>query len=149
MARYVMDLHRTASATACVGSISADSTRPRRGKIYDVIFGCEGAPADNPFLWELQRHTAAGTSTGVTPQPLDPADAATEADAGENHTVDVTATANAYLLVIPLNQRATFRWVAAPGGELVYPATAANGIHARTPTSSALAVTATIYFEEQ
>ena len=149
MAKYVVDLHRTASTTLPVGSISADSTRPRRGKIYDLLFGSEGSPADNPFLWEVQRHTAAGTSTGVTPSPLDPGDAATEADAGENHTVDVTATAGVYMLSIPLNQRATFRWVAAPGGELVYPATAANGLHVRTTTSSAVAVTATVHFNEE
>lgn len=148
MAKYSLLLQRTASATLPVGSISADATRPRRGRIYDLIFGSEASPADNPFLWQVQRHTAAGTSTGVTPLPLDPADAATEADGGTNHTVDVTATASAFLLSISLNQRATFRWVAAPGGELVYPATAANGLHVRTPTASTVAVTATVHFEE-
>ena len=149
MAAYAVELNRTASTTASVGSIVADATRPRRSKVYDLIFGSEGTPADNAFQWVVQRCTAAGTSTSVTPQPLDPADAATETDAGENHTIEPTYTAGAVLLSISINQRATFRWVASPGGELVYPATASNGVGIKTPTSSAVAVTATVHFLEQ
>lgn len=148
MAKYSLLLQRTASATLPVGSISADATRPRRGRIYDLIFGSEASPADNPFLWQVQRHTAAGTSTGVTPLPLDPADAATEADGGTNHTVDVTATASAFLLSISLNQRATFRWVAAPGSEIVSPATSCAGWGFATPTASAVAVEAYVLINE-
>lgn len=149
MARFSVPLRRTASAAASLGSIAADATRPRRGKIYDMIFGCEGAAADNPFLYVVQRFTAAGTSTAVTPRPLDPADAATEADAGQNHTVEPTYTANQELLDIALNQRATFRWQQDPAYGLVYPATASNGIGIQTPTSSALVITSTVHFEEQ
>lgn len=149
MARYAIDFHRTASTTASTGSITADATRPRRFKLYDLLVGSEASPADNPFLWNVQRVTAAGTSTAVVPQPLDPADAATEMDAGENHTIEPTYTAAAILLQIPLNQRATFRWVAAPGGELVAPATASNGLGLITSTGSAVAVSAQAHVEEQ
>jgi hypothetical protein len=149
VARYVVQLNRTASTTLPVGTVTADATRPRRIKWYDLMFGSEASPADNPFLWTVQRCTAAGTSTGVTPSPIDPADAATEADSGENHTIDATQTANQILLAIALNQRATFRWVAAPGSELTTPATASNGAALNTPTSSAVAVSATVMFEEQ
>src|SRR5882757_6833051 len=128
MAKYISQVNRTASAVASLGSWGADATRPRRGKFYDIIVGSEAAPADNAFLYIFQRCTALGTSTAVTPSPLDPADAVTESDAGENHTVEPTYTANLVLLALPLNQRATFRWVAPQGGELVYPATAGNGI---------------------
>lgn len=149
MANYAIQMNRTADGTLPVGSIGADATRPRRGKLYDLLVGSEASPADNAFLYTVQRVTALGTSTAVTPQPLDPGDAATEADAGENHTVNATATANAILLAIPVNQRATFRWVAAPGGELVYPATASNGLAIYTPTSSAVAITAEAHVSEQ
>jgi hypothetical protein len=142
-------MNRTASTTASLGTIGADATRPRRGKWYDIVFGSEASPADNAFLYLVQRCTALGTSTAVTPQPLDPADAATESDAGENHTIEPTYTANAVLLSIGLNQRATFRWVAAPGGELVYPATASNGLGVQTPTSSAVAISSTVHYAEQ
>src|SRR3990167_2046071 len=121
MGLYAIDLHRTASTTASLGSFSADATRPRRGELVDLILGSEAAAADNPFLYVLQRCTAAGTSTGVVPQPLDPAECATEMDAGENHTVEPAHTA---------------------GGGLIFPATASNGIGIATPTSSAVAITA-------
>jgi hypothetical protein len=149
MAKYAVQMNRTASAVASLGTIGADATRPRRGKWYDAVLGAEAAAADNSFLYIFQRCTALGTSTAVTPQPLDPADAATESDAGENHTVEPTYTANAVLLAIALNQRATFRWVASPNGALVYPATASNGIGIQTPTASAVAITATVHYEEQ
>ena len=149
MANYAVQMNRTASTSASLGTIGADATRPRRGKWYDVIFGSEASPADNAFLYIVQRCTALGTSTAVTPQPLDPADAATESDAGENHTIEPTYTANAVLLAIGLNQRATFRWVAAPGGELTYPATASNGLGVQTTTASAVAISATVHYNEQ
>lgn len=149
MAAYVAEMNRTASTTLSVGLVNADATRPRRGKFYDLVFGSEATPADNAFKWMLQRFTAAGTSTAVTPSPLDPADAATESDAGENSTIEPTYTAGLILLSVGLNQRATFRWVASPGGELTYPATASNGIGIQTPTSSAVAVTATVMYVEQ
>lgn len=148
-----MNLHgllkRTASATASLGTISADATRPRRLEWYDLIVGSEAAAADNPFLYLLQRCTAVGTSTAVTLLPLDPADAATEADAGQNHTVEPTYTAGAIMLEIPLNQRATFRWIATEGGRLITPATASNGIGIQTPTMAAVVITASCYVNER
>jgi hypothetical protein len=141
MAGYAIDFHRTASSVASLGTISADATRPRRFEIYDLLFGSEAAAADNPFLYVLQRCTAPGTATAVAPQALDPGDAATEMDAGENHTVEPTYTVAAILLSVPLNQRATFRWIANEGGSLIAPATASNGIGIATPTSSAVVIT--------
>jgi len=149
MGEYAIDFHRTASAAASLGSVTADATRPRRFEIYDLIFGSEAAAADNPFLYVLQRCTAAGTSTAVVPQPVDPADAATEMDAGENHTVEPTYTAAAILLELPLNQRATFRWIATERGRLMAPATASNGIGIATPTSSAVAITVQAFVNER
>ena len=151
MARYVADFQRTASTTATLGSWVADATRPRRLKVYDVMIGSEATPADAAILWTFRRCTAAGTSTGVTPLALDPADAATESDAGENHTIEPTYTAGAILLNLPLNQRATFRWVAAPGGELITPATASNGFGIETDVISTGTplITATTHVEEQ
>lgn len=150
MARYGIKMQRTASTTLAVGTITADATTPRRGKIYDITFSqAEATPADGNTRFEVQRCTAAGTSTAVTPQPLDPADAAALNDAGENHTVTPTLTANQILLAIGLNQRATYRWVAAPGGELVHPATAANGFGFTTPVAALVATSVEAHYEEQ
>ena len=150
MAKFAVKLQRTASATLPVGSLVAAGSNMRRAKVYDLLIGSEATPADNGFLWQVQRCTAAGTSTAVTPQSLDPADTlASTIVCGENHSVDATRTANAFLLTLGLNQRASFRWVAAPGGELIIPATASNGLAIVTLTSSAVAVSSTVHFEEQ
>jgi hypothetical protein len=149
MARYAVELRRTASTTASLGSVTADATRPRRIKLYYVSFGSEATPADNAFLYRVRRCTAAGTSTAVTPTALDPADAATEQDAGENHTVEPTYTSGSEQLVVPLHQRATFQWTAGQGREIVIPATAANGLGVETPTSSAVTIAAMLHLEEQ
>ena len=149
--KFAVDMQRTASTTASLGSMTADATRPRRLRVYDVMFGSEATPADAAILWTFQRCSAAGTSTGVTPTNIDPASATTEYDAGENHTIEPTYTATLILLNIPLNQRATFRWVAAPGGELVMPATASNGFGIQTDTISTgtPVITATIHADEE
>lgn len=149
--KFAVDFQRTASTTACLGSMTSDGTRPRRLRVYDAVIGSEATPADAAILWTFRRCSAAGTSTSVTPQNLDPASSTTEYDAGENHTIEPTLTAGAILLNIPLNQRATFRWVAAPGGELVMPATAANGFGIETDTISTgtPVITATIHSDEE
>lgn len=149
--KFACDFQRTASTTATLGTMTADGTRARRLKVYDMIFGSEATPADAAILWTIRRCTAAGTSTAVTPQNLDPADFTTEYDAGENHTIEPTYTAGAILLNIALNQRATFRWVAAPGGELVMPATANNGFGIETDTISTgtPVITSTVHADEQ
>lgn len=151
MAKYSLELNRTASTSLSAGFFQATATSPRRLKIYDWIFGCEATPADNPFLWSVNRVTAAGSPAGgsaVTPAPLDLADAASLFDATEGPTTDPTVSATR-LLSIALNQRATFRWVAAPGGELISPATDNLGFAVMTPTSSALAISTTLQIEEQ
>lgn len=146
MPNYAVQMKRTASTTLSVGSLIAAATR--RLKLYDLLVGSEATPADNPFSWLVRRCTTVGTATAVTPQALDPADPASISTANENYTVEPTITANSEVLDIPLNQRATFRWVASPEGEIVVPATANNGLVLSTPTSSAVVVSATAHFRE-
>lgn len=146
--RYSIDgAQAVASPTDTVlGLTGAATIRP---KIYDVIFGSSATPADNALNWLLQRYTAAGTNTAVTPQALDPGDPASLAAGGEDHTAEPTYTANAILLNVSANQRSTQRWVAAPGGELVIPATASNGIGIQPVHASFTgSVEATIHHEE-
>jgi hypothetical protein len=151
MAKMIVPMRRTLDTAKSVGSLVADATRPRRGKVYYFCCGSEAAPADQSILWQLQRITAAGTSTGVTPRPVNPADVATELDAGENHTAEPTYTASTDLITVPVHQRSTFKWEAPPDGELIYPATASNGFGVRTPTisSGTPVVTAAVHVDEQ
>lgn len=125
----------TAAPGDTVLTVFANATTAR-AKLYELIFSQSGAPADNVIQWLVRRFTALGTEgAGVTPAPLDIDAPAAVLDAGEDHTVEPTYTAATELLDFDLNQRATFRFVAAPGGELWLPAVANAGIGA-TPISA-------------
>jgi hypothetical protein len=110
-------------------TIAQPASPTRRIAIYDIMIGAIAAVADAACGYEFQRFSAeAGTpgGTALTPRPLDEGDGAAAFTAQQAPTTDPTLTAGAYLLYVPLNQRATFRWVASPGGELVVPNTATN-----------------------
>ena len=126
----------TTSAVSAL-SVGANATTAQRNRIYELWIANEGTPADNLILHTIQRCTALGTSTGVTATPLDKADRAAQAACGENHTVEPTYTSAEEIMEIPLNARATFRWVAAPGGEIVTPATVGSGIGGKALHASA------------
>jgi hypothetical protein len=125
--RYSIDGQRAvASPTKTLLGLTGGTTV--RPFVYDMLFGSSAAPADNAILWYVQRYTAAGTSTAVTPTAIDPADPAASSTSGQNHTVEPTYTAGAILFHLALNQRASHRWIADPNGPLTIPASANNGL---------------------
>ena len=129
---------------------AVSSATVRRVKWYDVLIGTTGTPADNAMQFDISRVTAAGTSTAFTALPLDPADAAALTTCGVNHTVEPTVTASSSVFNIGINQRASYRWVAAPGSELVSPATSAAGFALRALSPAYTGVTTgNILFQEQ
>lgn len=115
------------------------STTAIRPKICDILVGAGTTPSDHASKFVMSRFTAGGTGTAFTPVALDPSDPASVFTSAYNHSVEPTYTAAAYLLGWSMNQRGTFRWVAAPGFELVAPPTAANGIGLKTLSSTATA----------
>jgi len=122
----------------------------RRGKVYDVLIGTNGTPADNYLQWDISRMTADGTGTAVTPQALDPADVAALATAKNNYSAEPTITAGSSLFNVGVNQRASYRWVAAPGSELLFPATANNGLALRALSGGYTgSATGDLMYEEQ
>lgn len=130
----------------------ASSATTRRIKITDLMYGLDGAPnaTDTFATWDMSRITAAGTATATTPLPLDPADSAALSTAAANHTVEPTVTAASSLWVHALNQRASQRWAAVPGSELVGPATSAAGFAMRVLSGGYTGTSVgSIYFEEQ
>ena len=116
------------TATPGDSSLSIQGQTTTRSAVYDWIITCGGTPADNAIVWTVQRHTEDGTNTGVTAAEVDLAGPASLVTAGENHTIEPTYTAAGELFQQIINQRATFRWVAAPGGELKNGAAVAEGI---------------------
>lgn len=121
-----------------------------RGRIVDILVGSDDTPADQACRFSVGRTTAVGTEgAGFVPNNVDPAGPAGAYDSGNAHSAEPTYTANKQLLVFSMNQRATFRWVASPGYELVMAATQNNGAGLKSAAStSTQAHEATILFEE-
>ena len=114
---------------------AASAIALRRPKVDDVFMGVEGTPSDQAMVWDISRITGAGTGTSVTPNPNDVADPAALTVALANLTAEPTVTAASNLLPAAVNQRATIRFVATPGKELVVPATNLAGLAFRVKSS--------------
>lgn len=122
-----------------------------RGRICDLIVGSVATPADQAADFLFNRSTAVGTEgSGLIPNNIDPGGPAGDCDSGLGvFGGEPTYTAAKQLLAFALNQRATFRWVSAPGYELLMTATQNNGAGLQTVSStSTQAHGCTILFEE-
>jgi hypothetical protein len=148
-----------------VGPTSAALNNPaypglRRGKIYDLLVGTAGTPADFSYEWEVTRTTAMGSTNTTAPAgslssvssafALDIADVGFSAYALNNSSAETNMPAGAQVWYVGINQRASYRWVAAPGSELVWPAVSSQGMALKTRSVSGGTATATgsIYFSE-
>lgn len=124
-------------------ALTAATATLRQGRLYDVTFGTLGTPADQSYEFDISRQTGAGTSTAVTPVPMNPADAVSGTVGSANFTAEGTITATSSMFYLGINQRASYRWVAAPGSELFWPATNLAGLAMRTRSVSGGTATAT------
>lgn len=127
MARRYSAVHETA-AGATVTILQVVGVTTTRAWIYDIIVSSDATPADVATQYDVQRGTVSGTGTSVTPRALDPGNPAALLSGEGGTFTGQTKTANSAMLSFGLNQRATFRWVAVPDGELVVPATSDNWI---------------------
>lgn len=150
--KYATRVAGVASGTlkTLINLFHAAATPTNRGRILDVIVGSVATPADQAADFLINRSTAVGTEgSGLVPNNLDPGGPAGDIDSGLAHSAEPTYTAAKQLLAFQLNQRATFRWVAAPGCELIMTATQNNGAGIYTVTSTSTQNHgATILFEE-
>lgn len=110
--------------------LASNASTAQRNWLIEYVLSNIGTPADLVTLHTLQRITAVGTQTAVTPTKVDLADRVAQADVGENNTAgnEPTYTSNEEIDEIPLNNRGTYRWVAAPGSQIVCPATTGDGL---------------------
>lgn len=120
----------------------------RRSKWYDILVGTNNTPGDTFIEWDVSRVTASSTSTFLASLPLDPADAAHNCLSFVNSSAFPTV-GNPSIWYIGMNQRASYRWVCAPGSELVGPATSSNGMVLRPRGSYTSTVTANLLWQEQ
>lgn len=128
MHAYSVDGSAASGSNLTIMELIAATTR--RGYLYYIGIGSHTtAPADAALDLNIIRGTVAGTATSTpTPRALDPANPAAILTAGVGTFTGQTKTSNSSLLVIPLNQRATFQWYAVPGREIVVPATSSNWV---------------------
>lgn len=135
---------------AVYASTTGTTSLVRRGKVFDILVGTNGTPADNAIEWSLGYLTSPSTSAIVTANPLDQADAVAASGVIANSTTEGTFASSGERWYVGVNQRASYRWVAAPGSEIVWPATssAGYGLRARSPGYTGTA-TGAMLFEEQ
>lgn len=153
MEKFVTAVDSVASGTdkTLINLFNPAATPTSRGQITEVVLGSAATPADQSALFHLNRTTAVGTEgSGLVPNNLDPGGPAGAYDSGLGvFSGEPTYTAGKILLRVPLNQRATFRWVADLGKELKMAATQNNGAGLKTSVStSTQAHASTIFFEE-
>lgn len=138
-----------AQNSATVPQAQLVATAAVRPKLYDLMLGSPSTPADQAASWVIKRSSTASTGgTAVTPSPIDPGDpvSLTTAMVAPSMT---GPTLGVVLLQWAQNLRATYRWVSAPGKELVAPATANNGLTLLNPVlTGAFNVSFTMEFEE-
>lgn len=140
----------TSTYKTLIGLNASSAVALRRIKIYDILMGTNGTPADNYMEYDVSRMTVAGTATATVPNALDPADPAAVTVGASNYTAEPTVTAASSAFYVGVNQRASYRWVAAPGSELVAPATNLAGFVFRTRSGGYTGTaTATMLFQEQ
>lgn len=153
--RYGVGLQQSATTTVdgATGTDAAGeliSTTAVRARIYDLLFGHGSAAGDVTLRWEVNRTTTSATGTGATENALDDDAPAAEILSEEEITVGPTVVADSQLLDFDLNQRATFRWVAAPNGEIMMAASASatNLMFNASHTGSAVIARITVHWEE-
>ena len=139
----------TSAAYKTMVALTAATATLTSAKVYDLLMGTSGLPADNYLEFDLSRQTAVGVSTVATPNPLDGALRSAGTVANVNFTAEGTITASSSLFYVGVNQRASYRWVATPGSELVIPATNLAGLAFRVRSGGYTGfATATILHEE-
>lgn len=101
----------------------------RRGRCVALQIGPDGAPnaTDCQIVYTVQRQTADGTATSATPNPLFPADVASQMASKVNYTAEGTYTLPVWTRA--LNQRASMQWAAQDTDAMIlWPATNLAGL---------------------
>lgn len=147
MSGYSVDGNQNAAASVTILATTRGASK--RHKWFYLTIGSSATPADQASNLQVNRITAPGTATAVTPTPLDSAEGAAVTTAGENHTVEPTKTAGEVLLSFSFNSRAAYQWYANPGREFVMPNTANAGAALVFVVATGTQIhEATVHFEE-
>lgn len=128
-------------------SVTAQTTGLCRGRAVGIAIGPSGAPSatDCNVLFTIQRQTAAGTSTSITPNPIFPADVASRSVCTANSTAEPTSALCIWSR--PLNQRSSMQWVGQDtDANLFWPATNLAGLAGMCLVVTGAAYTGPVFF---
>jgi len=127
-----MDLYATTHQTPAgtnltILEIVAPGTT-RRGRICEFGVSSDSTPADVATEFQIIRGTVSGTGTARTGRLMDPASPPAVLLPEGGTFATQTKTADSDLWEKALNQRASYRWVSQPKGEMLVPAVADNWV---------------------
>lgn len=141
--------------TGYTSAIVLHGSNVARTFVFDITMGSGAAPNDYATIWRLGRYTVAPSGgTTFTPLPLRPDDVASALTSSTTTTCitpsgePTTITLASSPLVVPLNARASFRYVASPGAELLNTFSAANGLALQQIGTTGIVGSATIIWFE-
>ena len=149
MKKYAIEgSQNVANPATILGLTGSGSIQPGISFIL-MTLDASATIADVTVGGTLQRTTAAGTSTAVTPRPLLPGGPAAVSTAGENHTAEPTYTSGAELLVTGWTMHVKFQFQAYPGDEIYATLSSANGLGFKlNHGSSTVLINGTMFFVE-
>lgn len=151
MANYSITTSTPVTA-AGTGILNVNSDGIVSPKVFDLTVSSDATPAEQASEFLVARNSDEGTGgQSITPEALNPISAVAQSVGlgGAWATTEPTNVANSDLLRFAVHQKATFRWVSAPGSELVALNTDNNGILLETLTATAsYALSATMLFAE-
>ena len=125
----VADTRAVGSASYPQLAIWTPASPQGRLRLFEFVVSSSASPADNVGRYSINRFATAptgGTSLTANIAPLDVGEPA--ASAAAMGAATGAAVIGVYLMYFAVNQRATFRWVAAPTKEFVSLVTTLNGL---------------------
>ena|SRR3990167_9080634 len=111
----------TNTATTTMLYFVNGASNTHRLKLYEVIFGSAATPGDQAVEYNLRRiddENATPGGSAVTPAVLEEGATAAFSNAVEAPSGEPTFESG-QILELAVNQRATWRWIASPGSELI------------------------------
>ncbi len=120
--------HEQVAATD-LAAIELQGSATIRISLFDFVIGTAATPAEAANSYEIVRSTTAGiTGTALTEEPFDPI-SPTAAATGEGGTWMTVPVSGADVFgPFGLHQKATYRWVAQPGREIISAAATGDGL---------------------
>jgi hypothetical protein len=150
MPRYAAPYTKTGADSVLQIVEVLSSATVQRTKWYHVVVKNTGTEsADTTFSYVVRRVTGSATGTSLTPNPIDPTDAACRGTSKHLITADAASfSGGTELARWPVNNRATWQWMASDGMELTGAATSSNGLSLGVSSASTSTFAGSILFAE-